>query len=132
MSSDVLSQPRQKNRMGTALFANVVTEQTPPSVRARPMSTTLVASQSWGFLATTESPSEVAVYGERFSISEDAGCIILTHPKWSLLGSGRTQTEAYADLIAEARDLAAELRDDDVSSLSPQAQRLREFVLRIS
>ena len=91
-----------------------------------------MSREAWGFTAVTDSPDTVDVYNEPFSIVEDGDEIFLTHPQWSLLGSGKTLSEAYADLISSARDMAHSLRNDDDASLSAQARLLKKFVLRIA
>lgn len=74
----------------------------------------------------------IEILGEMFSVHEEDGYFFVTHPQWSLMGAGRTVEEAQAGMLAEGRELAEEMANDDESSLSRQAVLLRTFVLGIS
>lgn len=82
-------------------------------------------------LVTYQLKPSLNIFGEEFFLEEADGQVFLTHPQWSLLGSGNNPPAAFASLITEARDLAKEMANDDPASLSNQARRLREFVLRV-
>ena len=84
----------------------------------------------WGSTDTTVK-AWVYVNGEGFAVDKSDGQVFLVHPQWSLVGAGRTIAQARTNLLTEASELADEMRQLDQSSLSPQARRLREFVLRI-
>ena len=73
----------------------------------------------------------VEVHGERFAVEIDEGAVYLTHPRWSLVGSGTDLVSARQDLLDEARQLAGVMQHDDVRTLTPDAVRMREFVLRL-
>lgn len=75
--------------------------------------------------------AEEMIFGERFVVERDGRDVLLTHPQWSLMGAGRTREEALLSLLEEAEDLATELAAADPSTLSSEAARLREFVLRL-
>ena len=109
------------------------TMRTSSSVRGSPLSTTQVGQRDLGYVVTAASRKEIEIYGEHFLVT-DCGHegIVLSHPQWSLSGEGRSHFDAYRALLVEAAELADDLRQDDVKSLSTQARRLREFVLRIS
>ena len=117
--------------MGSSILQNVVLQQTPQSIRGRVSSATRIGPQSSGLLVTAADPDEVNIFGEVFSAVEDGDTIVLTHPQWSLVGFGRTHVDAYKALMQEAAELANEMQHDDPAALSPQARRLREYVLRI-
>jgi hypothetical protein len=69
--------------------------------------------------------------GELFQVVVEDGQVFLEHPVWSLLGSGSSLAAAEFDLESEALDLADVMRDMPETALSPEACRLREFVLRL-
>jgi hypothetical protein len=74
----------------------------------------------------------VEIGGECFDLEYENGRVVLTHPQWSLGGSGSTMSAARDAVLAEARELADAMKDDDPKSLSRQARRLQAFVLSVS
>jgi len=76
----------------------------------------------------------VTVLGERFAIKVEAGergnVIYLVHPKWSVMGSGRTLEEAEHDLRAEAREVGEMLADKDPAGFTRGGREMRDFVLK--
>ena len=76
----------------------------------------------------------VRVKGEHFRIKvepgEEGDTVYLVHPRWSVLGSGRTLEEAERDLREEAREVGELLADEDPAGFSRGGRQMREFVLR--
>lgn len=70
-------------------------------------------------------------HGERFDLEIDDGVLSLRHPRWSLMGTGKTLIEAETDLLDEAREVAHAMLELPIATLSFEAFRLREFLLRI-
>ena len=62
---------------------------------------------------------------------DDLG-IVLTHPKWSLMGSGRTLVEAENDMRRMARDLLPAYLPPNATRLTAEANRMCNFMLSIS
>ena len=79
-------------------------------------------------------PDHVTVKGERFTVEvevgEEGNTVYLVHPRWSVLGSGRTIEEAERDLRTEAREVGELLADDDPARFTRGGREMREFVLR--
>ena len=76
----------------------------------------------------------VTVMGELFTIQVEAGqggnVIHLVHPRWSVMGSGRTLEEAENDLRAEAREVGEILANRDPAGFTPSGREMRDFVLK--
>lgn len=72
---------------------------------------------------------EVTVLGESFVLTVEEGVAYLSHPRWSLLGSGPTFADAEADLYHEAAELAEVMAEVNPADLDEAALDLREFVL---
>lgn len=79
--------------------------------------------------AAPQPAAMIHIAGEPFLVEQEDGLTYLTHARWSLLGAGHSVSEARDDLLTEARQLALLMKGDDVSALSGDAARLREFVL---
>ena len=69
--------------------------------------------------------------GERFLVNVAGGQVFLSHPQWSLIGTGDTMAAARENLLEEARQLAAVMIADDPATLSDEANRLRTYVLGV-
>lgn len=82
----------------------------------------------------TESKTDTHPYrfrGEPFELEIDDGIFSLRHPRWSLMGTGKTLLETETDLLDEAREVAHAMLELPIKTLSFEAFRLREFLLRI-
>ena len=82
-----------------------------------------------------EGPQQAApsiqILGEVFRLETDGDLgIVISHPKWSLMGYGSSVAEAERMLMDYARDLAETMVDDTPSEYTKEGNRLREFVLR--
>lgn len=74
----------------------------------------------------------VSVLGERFVVDRDPELgVVLQHPHWSLLGHGRTITEAERMLLERARDLGAILDSDFPFELDSDGLNMRDFLIRL-
>src|SRR3990172_8547692 len=60
------------------------------------------------FLVVVQQPvrPEIRIAGEGFFVETDGPTVYLRHPRWSLLGAGRSLFEAERDLRSEAAELA--------------------------
>lgn len=75
----------------------------------------------------------VIVEKELFYVRDDEELgKLLVRPPWSLIGAGATVEEAKAHLMREARDLAVAMEQDDPKHLTREANRMREYVMRIA
>ena len=70
-------------------------------------------------------------HGEPFELEIGDGVLSLRHPQWSLMGTGKTLLEAEIDLLDEAREVGYAMLELPIATLSFEAFRLREFLLRI-
>lgn len=80
----------------------------------------------------TDTPDTVDIFGEVFTIAQDGDDVYLIHPRWSLIGAGRSVADACDNVIVEAQELADAMRSGDPGTLSTGAQQLRDFVLRLA
>lgn len=72
----------------------------------------------------------VVVRRETFFLEVEDDEIRLTHPRWSLMGSGASFLEAEKDLMREAAELAALWADKPASEMSREALRLRDYAMQ--
>lgn len=80
--------------------------------------------------ATVHSVGRLRIRHELFDIGFDDDMVYVTHPRWSLLGSGPTLRDAEIDLVREAAELAEVMADMEPSLLDRDARQLRAFVLQ--
>jgi len=74
----------------------------------------------------------VSVLGERFVVDRDPELgVVLQHPQWSLLGHGRTITEAERMLLERARELGAIMDGDFPFELDFDGLNMRDFLIRL-
>lgn len=74
----------------------------------------------------------VSVFGERFLVDRDPDLgVILQHPRWSLLGYGRTLREAERLLLERAQELGAIMAHDFPFDLDDDGMRLRDYVIQL-
>ena len=74
----------------------------------------------------------VSVFGERFLVDRDPDLgVVLQHPRWSLLGYGRTVREAERLLLERAQELGAIMAHDFPIDLDDDGMRLRDFVIQL-
>ncbi len=72
----------------------------------------------------------IQILGERFDVEvDDELGVVVCHPKWSLMGCGRSVAEAEKMLMDYAADLAESMVDDSPIEYTEEGNRLREFVL---
>lgn len=69
--------------------------------------------------------------GEIFNLSIEDDRVVLTHPRWSLVGIGRSLAEAEADLVNEARDAFEGLSLFSLSEFSSEELDFRDFLLTV-
>lgn len=75
--------------------------------------------------------AHIRVHGERFGLELcNDGSVSLVHPKWSLIGCGEGLAEAQEDLFREARALGEAMLGQDPATLSHEARRMRDYVVR--
>lgn len=76
----------------------------------------------------TKIPVAFKLRDEEFSLELEDNVWYLTHPRWSLVGSGTTPALAYADLIQEAYALAPVYLSIPAQRMDGEALRLTEFL----
>lgn len=69
------------------------------------------------------------LFGELFRFEREGEYCYIVHPKWSLVGAGKSWNEAYTDLIDNIRDayefFAQSLKDSDISLSSDAIEFVR-------
>ncbi len=71
------------------------------------------------------------IKGERFEIHLKNDLVYINHPKWSLVGMGGTLLDAEIDMLEEAKLIAEEYLEMEDSQLSYEAQKFKEYLIRI-
>ena len=71
------------------------------------------------------------VLGEKFAAEVVDERILITHPKWSLVGNGESVVEAVADLMENAREVQDIFLRCSLDELSPEALELVRFLKRV-
>ncbi len=74
----------------------------------------------------------VQIAGEEFLIEKEGEYIFLTHEEWSLSGFGRNLLEAEQMIYDQSRELLNTYMSWDLDKMTPQAVRLRDFILRVA
>ena len=69
--------------------------------------------------------------GQLFNLEIEGGSVILTHPRWSLVGLGSTLGDAERDLVEQARDALEALSFFQISEFSPDELEYRDFLLSV-
>lgn len=72
----------------------------------------------------------ISILGEPFDVHIDDDEVLITHPRWSLMGSGATLGQAEQDLMYEAAALAEMWAEKRVEEMSDDARRLRDYALK--
>ena len=70
--------------------------------------------------------------GERFLATMGKRGVIIQHPRWSLIGSGKTLAAAERDLVANAGIVMRVYGRKPASSLDYEARKMYHFALRIA
>jgi hypothetical protein len=102
----------------------------PPRYDSVVAATPRLKPSAFGGVAGAMHPFDLLFRGEQFQVVIEDGQVFLEHPVWSLVGVGSSLVAAEFDLESEALDLADVMRDMSDAALSPDARRLRDFVLR--
>lgn len=80
------------------------------------------------------SGDSVTVMGERFAVELEQGetgdLVHLVHPRWSVMGSGRTVEEAELDLRAEARELGRIVSERNPEDFTRVGREMRDFAMK--
>ena len=72
----------------------------------------------------------IQLLGERFNVElDDELGVVISHPRWSLMGYGRSLAEADKMLMNYAQDLAESIVDDSPFEYTDEGNRMRDFVL---
>lgn len=74
---------------------------------------------------------QIDIKGVNFKIEFEDGEIILSHNKWSLIGSGVTLYDAICDLLSEANNILKNYLELPISKMTFEAIQFREFLLKI-
>ena len=76
---------------------------------------------------------QIEIGGVQFDINiEPDGEVWLKHPKWSVIGSGKTLIEAEADLLRQATEVAPHFTSKARWMMSYEAQLLTDWLLRVT
>lgn len=81
--------------------------------------------------STDKISKSIEINGVEFIINLEEGEFIITHPKWSLIGSGNTLYEATNDIFNEAKKILPNYIDTPLSNLTTEAIQFREFLLKL-
>lgn len=71
------------------------------------------------------------IKGENFNLTREEGEFILTHPSWSLTGSGNNLIEAEINLLKKARIFLEGYSKISIAELSQEALQFRNFLFSI-
>lgn len=71
------------------------------------------------------------IKGESFNLTREEGEFILTHPSWSLTGSGNNLIEAEMNLFNKARIFLEGYSKISITELSHKALQFRNFLFSI-
>lgn len=72
-----------------------------------------------------------AVAGEPFYVEVEDGFYYIRHERWSLVGMGRTPSEAEQDLLSEAFDLRDVFASPSPVPTDAELSRLAAFLHRL-
>ena len=97
----------------------------------RRVSTITLANGSVADLAETAASSPYLVAGEPFYVEVEDGFYYIRHERWSLVGMGRTLSEAEQDLLSEASDLREVLASPSPVPMDAELSRLAAFLHRL-
>jgi hypothetical protein len=104
-----------------------------PVVSAESSSPEPVLSNPKRIRVTREAPRpKFLVAGEPFFVEQEDGVLYIRHARWSLLGCGPSFTEAYKDLLNEARELIPVFSRMSLRDFDADAFELYRFVLRVA
>lgn len=77
-----------------------------------------------------ENPASITIEGEVFNCLQEDGWVMITHPKWSIMGVGEDVESARKDLKDTASIVASDYIDEKDSNLTPEAIRLKAFLIK--
>lgn len=73
----------------------------------------------------------IFLYCQEFDFFEEGGLKCLSHPKWSLTGSGENLHEAEKNLLINAKVMFEGYSNIPISKLTLEAIRFKDFLLSI-
>jgi hypothetical protein len=76
--------------------------------------------------------SQIEIYGELFNVETEDGHVYVTHPRWSLVGMGKTLFGAEMSLIAEAKIIYHSFCDAPPKQVSPNWLDLMDYCQRLT
>ena len=82
-------------------------------------------------LSSTIIKKSIFIYNEEFFLENDNNMIIISHPRWSLIGQGTTLYDAIKNMNELAFEVYISLADDKTSDLTLEAYNLREFLFKV-
>jgi hypothetical protein len=79
----------------------------------------------------TEPQGTITIHGEIFTVSLTPDLDVqIKHPKWSIVGFGRSTEEAKKDLLSKAKATAPIFRE--AAFLTPSSQELADWCEKVS
>lgn len=73
----------------------------------------------------------IEINGELFDIEIEEKTFVLTHPQWSIIGTGNTLYDAILDLINEAKTILKNYISVPITEMNEDAIYFREFLFRL-
>lgn len=82
-------------------------------------------------LTDNEIVKKYKIHGEEFNIYADGENLIITHPRWSISGFGKTLIDAERNLFKEAKEVLEHYNKYSISELSNDAKLMKDFLKQI-
>lgn len=76
-------------------------------------------------------PAHVVVKGERFLVEKEDEDYYVTHPVWSLVGTGATVQDAIQDMQVEAQELLHAVQQIPPEQVAADMQALKTYLHRL-
>ena len=78
----------------------------------------------------TQIPRTIRIHDEYFDCAQEDHEVIITHPKWSIMGIGKDLQEAKIDLKTNAELIASDYINEKDSDLTNEAIKLKAFLIK--
>ncbi len=77
-----------------------------------------------------ESLASITIEGEVFNCLQEDGWVMITHPKWSIMGVGEDVEAARKDLRDTASIVVSDYVDEEDLNLTSEAIKLKAFLIK--
>lgn len=76
--------------------------------------------------------STINIHGEDFEVDLDGIWVLITHPRWSLVGIGSTLHEAEMGMIDDAKTVYNTFKDKDPQGVTPEWLDMMNYCQRLT